>query len=243
MRLPRIYFNKPLNLNVPTILGADESGHLLRVLRFNINDQLKIFDGKGHEHLAKIVGIHKKQAVIIALAPLESLPESPLWVHLGQSVSRGDKMDYSLQKSVELGVQKITPLLTERAGVKLFGDRIEKKIAHWEKVIISACEQCGRSYLPTLMPLQSLSEWLIGCDEQMRLVLAPTAEGRLNNINFNDERIALLIGPESGLSDQEIYLAQQSSFFPIQLGPRILRTETAGPTAIAALQCLWGDLR
>jgi 16S rRNA (uracil1498-N3)-methyltransferase len=242
MRRTRLYFGGPIVLGHKVMLDADASGHLLRVLRLKQGDGLKVFDGKGNEFLAEIVAVEKKNAVILPTERIDALPESPLFIHLGQSISRGDKMDYSLQKSVELGVQKITPLMTERGGVKLAKDRMEKKILHWQKVIVSAAEQCGRSFLPTLMPVQFLSSWLETSEEKLRFVLAPSATGRLKNVTYNDEQIALLIGPEGGLSDQEIALAKQHAFQPLQLGPRILRTETAAPTAIAALQCLWGDL-
>lgn len=240
MRLTRIH--------VPSIekemtLDEDASGHLLRVLRLKKDDQLKVFNGKGEEYLAQIIKIAKKNAIIHTLEAIPSLPESPLFIHLAQSISRGEKMDYSLQKSVELGVMKITPLITERGGVKLTSDRLEKKMLHWQKIIIHASEQCGRSYLPTLMPIQYLENFLDQCEEEMKLVLAPSAHNRLSNMSFKQEKISLLLGPEGGLSDQEIALAKQSGFLPLQLGPRILRTETAGPTAIAALQSLWGDLR
>lgn len=242
MRQPRIYVNQPIDLNKKIVLDVDASGHLLRVLRLKENDRLRVFDGSGNEYQAEIVGVKKKCAIVLTLEPIESMMESPLFIHLGQSISRGEKMDYSLQKSVELGVQKITPLFTQRGGVKLSADRLEKKMQHWKKVIISAAEQCGRSYVPTLMPVELLPKWSEKVQEKMRFVLSPTADKHLKDITFNHEYIALLIGPEGGLSDQEIDLAQQFSFTPLQLGPRILRTETAGPTVIAVLQGLWGDL-
>lgn len=240
--MTRIYTNQTIKKHAVIRLDSEASGHLLRVLRMKKDDVLNVFDGKGHEYSAKITEIQKKHAVISIEQPIDSLTESPLWIHLGQSISRGEKMDYSLQKSVELGVQKITPLFTTRGGVKLTKDRLEKKVLHWQKVIISACEQCGRSYLPQLMAPQSLDDWLKNCEEEMRFVLAPSGEHQLRDIKFEDERVALLIGPEGGLDESEIDLAKTFSFAPLRLGPRILRTETAAPTAVAALQCLWGDL-
>jgi 16S rRNA (uracil1498-N3)-methyltransferase len=169
--------------------------------------------------------------------------ESPISLCLAQGISRGEKMDYTIQKAVELGVTKIIPLLTERCTVKLDADRREKRLQHWQSIIISACEQSGRNKIPTLLPPQAFHHWLPTANADQCFVLAPTANQKLEKISLkNNAEVILLIGPEGGLSDGEIALASDQSFIPLNLGPRILRTETAAVAALSALQCIYGDL-
>jgi 16S rRNA (uracil1498-N3)-methyltransferase len=164
-----------------------------------------------------------------------------LW--LAQGISRGEKMDYTIQKAVELGVTKIIPLITERCNVRLDEERSQKRLQHWEKIIISATEQCGRNQIPEILPPQSLTHWLKNRVADYFFVLSPTATQKLSEMSIpKTARIALLIGPEGGLSDQEIDYLTQQQFIPISLGPRILRTETAAIAAITAFQCYFGDL-
>lgn len=152
-------------------------------------------------------------------------------------------MDYTLQKAVELGVNTILPLFTERSTVNLSGERLANRLNHWRSVVIGACEQCGRNRLPIIREPVELRAWLMGRpDPGLRLVLDPVVKQRLKDISYNDSAITLLIGPEGGLSVQEIALTEQADFIRVRLGPRIMRTETAGVTALAALQTLWGDL-
>ncbi len=174
--------------------------------------------------------------------------ESPLRITLAQGISRGERMDYTLQKSVELGVSRIIPLSTERCGVKFDAKRAAKRLQHWQGVIISACEQSGRNDIPEILPTISLHAWLdahrVPCQQQeaLRLLLHPRATQSLRQLTPPTGEISLLIGPEGGLSDNEIDMATQCGFEGIQLGPRVLRTETAGVAALAALQSYWGDL-
>jgi len=242
MRLTRIYSAEPLEIGSSVFLDTRGSNHLLRVLRLKNADFLVVFDGQGHEFLAEIIATTKQLAQILIKETVPSIAESPLSIHLGQAISRGEKMDYTLQKAVELGVKTITPLFTERGGVKLTAERVDNKLGHWQQIIISACEQSGRSYLPRIAAPQLLSNWLKERQEGCKLLLHPGAEKHLKTIAPSDHHICLLVGPEGGFSDNEVILAQQSGFETINLGPRILRTETAAPAAITALQCFWGDM-
>ncbi|MBL8259408.1 MAG: 16S rRNA (uracil(1498)-N(3))-methyltransferase, partial [Candidatus Competibacteraceae bacterium] len=176
--------------------------------------------------------------------PLPDEPEPPLRIVLAQGVSRGEKMDYTLQKSVELGVSAIQPLLTDYGGIGLSDERWLKKVQHWRGVIIGACEQCGRNRLPELRDPATLSDWLNRSSEAgSRWLLDPLAEAGLRELDAPNGRATLLIGPEGGLSVEEIQRARAAGFVGVRLGPRVLRTETAGVAALAAVQTLWGDWR
>jgi len=242
MRLTRIYLAENLTLGNHVFLDGRASNHVLRVLRLRVADPLVVFDGQGHEFSAEITAIHKQLAQILLKESVIPIAESPLFIHLGQAISRGDNMDYSLQKAVELGVKTITPLLTERGGIKLTTERLDNKLVHWQQIIISACEQSGRAYLPQLVPAQTLSDWLKQQQEACKLLLHPGREKHLKIITPGNSQICLLVGPEGGFSDKEVALAEQCGFTTISLGPRILRTETAAPAAITAIQCFWGDM-
>ena len=168
--------------------------------------------------------------------------ESPLYFHLGQVISRGEKMEFTIQKSVELGVNVITPLFSSRCGVKLGGERLDKKLQQWQKIAIAACEQCGRNRIPEIRPAMDLSHWLAEETTELKLNLHPRAHHSVNTLPPPDSGVRLLVGPEGGLSDEEIEQARARGFVDILLGPRVLRTETAALTAITALQCRFGDL-
>lgn len=252
MSNPRIYQNQPLPVGNTVTLTDDAFGHTVRVLRLKDGDNLTLFNGELHngslgEYHAELVNVSKKQAQVIIKSFTEKNVESPLNIHLGQGISRGDRMDFTLQKSVELGVNTVTPLFTERCGVKLTGERLQKKIDQWQKIIISACEQSGRCAVPTVMPAIYLDEWLSQQTSSLKLNLHPKAQYSImnlpeSNIADSKQRVRLLIGPEGGLSDNEISQANDASFIDVLLGPRVLRTETAALTAITALQCRFGDI-
>lgn len=242
MRTTRIYHPENLTENAITILNDQASNHLLRVLRLKPGAKIQIFNGAGGEYSTELIGVEKKHALIKVHQFSAITKESPLTIHLGQSISRGEKMDYTIQKSVELGVSKITPLITEFGNVKLSPERFAKKLEHWRGIIISACEQCGRNYLPEITSPQLLSTWLAERNETLKLILEPQAESRLQDIGETPLAVCLLIGAEGGLSEDEIGLAKSYHFTAIQLGPRILRTETAAVAAIAILQARWGDM-
>jgi len=242
MRIPRIYTPSPLNSSETIELDENAFNHAVRVLRLKQGDNLILFNGKGGEFEAELTEVQKKRASAHIHQFSDKETESPLTIILGQCISRGEKMDYTIQKAVELGVSEIVPLLSQRCGVKLNQERMEKRLRHWHSVIISACEQCGRNRIPTLHPVISLNEWQQQLNATLKLVLAPTATDSLATLNKPKQDVALLIGPEGGLSDAEIKQAIAAGFSGIRLGPRILRTETAGLTALSVIQQLWGDL-
>ena len=243
----RIYQNSELILNETLKLSDDAFGHIVRVLRLTEGDIVALFNGNdAYQYTAKLVEVKKKHALVTIINQEMVANESPLNVHLGQGISRGDRMDFTLQKSVELGVNKITPLFTERCGVKLSTERLAKKRDQWQKIVISACEQSGRCIVPEVAEPMTLQDWLNQETCALKLNLHPKAEHSIMTLPIespnNKQRVRLLIGPEGGLSDEEINQANQANFQDILLGPRVLRTETAALTAITALQCRFGDL-
>ena len=223
-------------------LSEDGANHVGRVLRMQAGDSVMLFDGRGGQYPATIQEAGKRQ-VVVTLGEHQPIDvESPLAIHLGQVISRGDKMEFTIQKSVELGVTCITPLFSERCGVKLQGDRLDKKLEQWQKIVISACEQCGRNRIPEVRPVMALESWLAEPTNELKLNLHPRASYSINTLPHPDAGIRLLIGPEGGLSADEIAKASTHGFADMLLGPRVLRTETAAMTAITALQCRFGDL-
>ena len=242
MRVPRIYEPGPLSSHALLDLSEDGANHIGRVLRMQAGQELVLFDGRGGQYPATIQAVGKKQ-VQVQLAELDPVEvESPLAIHFGQVISRGDKMEFTIQKSVELGVTVITPLFSERCGVKLNGERLDKKLEQWQKIAISACEQCGRNRIPEIRPAMELAAWLAEPTAELKLNLHPRAPYSINTLPEPSHGIRLLIGPEGGLSAAEIEQAREHGFADMLLGPRVLRTETAGLTAITALQCRFGDL-
>lgn len=241
MRTVRIFQPIKLSVNLVFELTAAAANHLVRVLRFALDDEFIVFNGEGGEYCAKIILIKKQQVIVQVLRYQDFLVESPLEIHLGQAVSRGEKMDFTIQKAVELGVKTITPLMTERCGVKLTSERWDKKIQHWNGIIIAACEQSGRDKIPNITPPMQLAKWLSEFTADLNLILHPFATQKLSALTIKSKSINLLIGPEGGFEEYEVNLAQSHKFMPLRLGPRILRTETAALTAIAALQTQFGD--
>lgn len=241
MRISRIFTPQPLQTGQTILLASAPSRHLRKVLRLQPGALLTLFNGEGDEWQATLTGevdgcaqceIDERRAVSC---------ESPLSVTLVQGISRGERMDYTLQKAVELGVSAIQPVFTERTVVKLKGERLDKRATHWHGVMVAACEQSGRNRVPVLQPALSLSTVLAQpATAETRLLLNPLAKQRLATLSPANQ-LALLIGPEGGLSEAEIAAAEHAGFIGMQLGPRVLRTETAGVAALAALQTLWGD--
>lgn len=242
MRIPRIYHPTEIEVNSVITLSEDAVNHVGRVLRMSAGDKLELFDGTNQTFNAQIVAISKKAIDVQIQSGTVSDKESPLNLHLGQVISRGEKMEFTVQKSIELGVNTITPLLSERCGVKLDAERMGKKIQQWQKIAIAACEQCGRNRIPVIRNVQSLESWCIEADEGLKLNLHPRARYSINTLPDTTANIRLLIGPEGGLSAQEIEMTARYGFTDILLGPRVLRTETAALTAITALQTRFGDL-
>ncbi|MDX2368227.1 MAG: 16S rRNA (uracil(1498)-N(3))-methyltransferase [Colwellia sp.] len=253
MSKTRIYQNTEFIVNNTVKLSDDAFGHMVRVLRLNEGDIVTLFNGHQHnnkeafQYTAKLVDVKKKQASVEIISQEAVNNESPLNIHLGQGISRGDRMDFTLQKSVELGVNKITPLFTERCGVKLSSERLAKKREQWQKIVISACEQSGRCTVPLVAEPMFLQDWISEQTSALKLNLHPKAEHSIMTLPMDkpasELSIRLLIGPEGGLTDEEISQANQADFQDILLGPRVLRTETAALTAITALQCRFGDLK
>jgi 16S rRNA (uracil1498-N3)-methyltransferase len=222
-------------------LAPEASHHLARVLRMQCGDPLIVFNGEGGEFPATITAVDKRTVQIATEQIREAVPESPLHLQLGIAMSKGERMDWVVQKATELGVARIVPLISERVELKLHGERADKKLAHWRGIAIAACEQCGRNRLPEIGEVQTLAQWLEQTDAEVKFVLHHRTEAALDAA-AKPASVALLVGPEGGLSENEIAAAERRQFAPLRLGPRVLRTETAPLAAISVLQYVWGDL-
>ncbi len=243
MNSPRFYCREALSPGAHVELPEPVARHAVRVLRLPPGAPMVLFDGRGGEYPAHIERIERDR-VYAELAEWRDIErESRLNITLVQALQAGDKMDFTIQKAVELGVRDIVPVESRRSVLRLAGERAGKRVAHWQGVVASACEQCGRNQVPLVAPLEKLENWLArpsnGC---LRLMLAPDADQTLASIPPAGA-IQLLIGAEGGLDPQEVIAATQAGFRAVRMGPRILRTETAGLAALAALQALWGDFR
>ena len=243
MRIPRIYHPSPLAGLDSCLLSEDAVNHVGRVLRMKEGEQIILFDGSNHIFHARLQAVEKKQVI----AKIESSElddrESPLAIHLGQVISRGDRMEFTIQKSVELGVKTITPLWSERCGVKLNDERQDKKLQQWQKIAIAACEQCGRNEIPEIRPMMKLTDWCKEQDNMLKLNLHPRAKYTIRQLpHIPPEGVRLLIGSEGGLSAEEIQMTEKEGFTEVLLGKRVLRTETASLAAITALQVCFGDI-
>ncbi|QKT04260.1 16S rRNA (uracil(1498)-N(3))-methyltransferase [Ectothiorhodospiraceae bacterium 2226] len=241
MRIPRLYLPQALREGAQLALEERAAGYLVRVLRLRDGAALRVFDGAGAEHTATLQVRGKAASVVLGAALVRDV-ESPLRVQLVQGISKGERMDYSLQKAVELGVHRIVPVEASRSVVNLRGERAEKRWAHWRGVVVSACEQCGRALVPEVLPPRPLAEWLAEDDAALRLLLAPEGDGALADMAPPHGLVSVLIGPEGGLSEAEREACRAAGFRFLRLGPRVLRTETAAVAALAVLQARWGDL-
>ncbi|AEX53417.1 16S rRNA (uracil(1498)-N(3))-methyltransferase [Rahnella aquatilis] len=242
MRIPRIYHPEPLTARSEIALSEDAANHVGRVLRMQPGQTIQLFDGSNQVFDASITQVDKKSVRVSLNEGVLADNESPLNLHLGQVISRGEKMEFTIQKSIELGVNTITPLFSERCGVKLDGERLEKKLQQWQKIAIAACEQCGRNRIPDIRPAMQLEAWCNEQDDSLKLNLHPRASHSINTLPLPVSHVRLLIGPEGGLSADEIAMTSGYGFTDILLGPRVLRTETTALTAITALQVRFGDL-
>lgn len=241
MRITRIFYPNEIAVNAEIVLDIGASSHLLKVLRLELNTLIVLFNGRGGEFIAKLTTQKNNRAIIRVISFVAKELESPIKIHLAQGIGRGEKMDYIIQKAVELGIHKITPLFTEYCNVKLDLERTEKRLAHWQSIIISACEQSGRNYLPKIADPKNLSDWFFQEQNSLKLILDPGANKSLADIPVPNSEITILIGPEGGLSTNEIELAKKNNFIAVRLGARILRTETAALATISALQTKFGD--
>jgi len=238
MRIPRVFLDLPLAVGQQIPLPRDVRQHIERVLRLKPGHPVIAFNGQGGQFAAELLG-----GGVLNLLAFEAVErEAPLSVRLIQGISKGERMDITLQKATELGVTRITPAITERSVVKLDGERAERRLGRWNSILQSACEQCGRNRLPQLDEPSRLESVLAEqpCESATRIVLAPQGPSSLAALG-RPAALEVLIGPEGGLSDEEIAAAIRSGFTPVRLGPRILRTETAGLALLAAAQALWGD--
>ena len=242
MRIPRIYHPEPILVDQQITLTSEASNHLVNVLRVSEGLPVVLFNGDDNEYPAELLVANKRKCVVMVDAKLSLSLETPLKIHLGQGISRGDRMDIVIQKAVELGVDEITPLITERCGVKLTSERWQKKLAQWQKIVIGACEQCGRNSVPKIHPVIQMNEWISQSTRQLRVTLHPHASKGIKHLSVPSNGVRLIIGPEGGFSEAEIYATEQAGFQTCHMGPRVLRTETAAIAAIAALQSIHGDL-
>ncbi len=245
MGTPRIYIDDDLAVHQELRLTGDKARYLSRVLRLRPEAPVAVFNGRDGEFTATLVSIGKDTAIVRLDDSVGAGAESPLKVHLVQGISRGERMDFVVQKATELGVKRITPVLTQYGVVKLDARRAAKRRAHWQGVAASACEQCGRTRPPLIDPLLDLNTWFGSrtAATDTDLILRPDASAALAATATPATKVCLLIGPEGGFSDREYGDAKAAGFTPVSLGPRVLRTETAAAAALAIVQSLWGDLR
>ena len=244
MRLTRCYVDLPLSAGVEAKLPESAAAHLVRVLRLREGDECTLFNGDGNDYRARIASTGKREVVaqVLSAGPVDN--ESSLRITLAQGIARGEKMDLILQKATELGVAGFIPVLAERTEVKLDAERTEKRMAHWRSVIVSACEQSGRARVPGLMqPIPLGHVGTVLADDAVKLTLDPLGDSTLAALATPAGRpVAIAIGPEGGWSSRDREILRVAGFSGLRLGPRILRTETAGLAAIAALQSRFGDL-
>ena len=246
MSLPRFYCPVPLSDASLIDLPDDAARHAVRALRLREGDELTLFDGSGGEYVARIAAVARDRVSATLESWCDVERESRVSVTLVQALQTADKMDTTVQKAVELGVARIVPVVSRRSVLRLEGERAVRRVAHWRAVAVSACEQCGRNRLPAVNDITGLERWLAqpAGPSTLRLMLAPGAADSLHTLALPENAsVELLIGAEGGLAPEEMALAETAGFRSIRLGPRVLRTETAGMAAVAAIQTLWGDFR
>lgn len=242
MPITRLYYSGSIETGQTLCLDKNASHHLIRVMRNRINAELLLFNGDSFEYPSTIVDDNVKNCLVQVNEKKLTHCESPQKIALLQGISRSDRMDACLQKSTELGVTSVIPVICNRTTTKLNANRAQKKQQHWQQVIISACEQSGRCVIPELKPIMSYSDALTTSTNDCKLVLSPDSSTGFKDIANPASGITILVGPEGGLTQDELKLAISTDYKEIRLGPRILRTETAGPACITAIQTLWGDL-
>lgn len=244
MRQIRIHVTQPLRVEDDVSISGTAAEHIGRVLRLRSGDAVTLFNGDGNDYTAQLTAIDRNGAIARITAAVALDSESPLTLSLAQGIARGDKMDWVVQKATELGVARIVPLLSERSEVHLDERRATKRVEHWRAVAISACEQCGRARIPVIEPVVSMLTWCagLGDDDALRLALLPNATQRVRDLTATDAGVVLVVGPEGGLGERDLTMLEDAGFDGLNLGPRILRSETAGLVALATLQTAFGDL-
>ena len=243
MRIPRFYINQPLKVGLKLDLPTVVHRHAIQVLRLKTNERLILFNGKGGEYLAILCFVDKHHSRVSILSFNNISRESPLNITLALAMIKQDKMDFAIQKAVEMGVQQIQPLDTQRSVIKLKNKRLEKKLAHWQRIIRSACEQSGRTLIPKILPATALELWLQRPRRRLSLAMLPGKYPSIASLSpLKEQKITLIIGPEGGFTKQEVNLFINAQVKAIQLGSRILRAETAVIAGLALCQQQWGDL-
>lgn len=242
MRIPRFYINQNLIVDSTIDIPTELAHYMGNVLRLKVGAPIVLFNGNGSDFPAEIFDIHKRKASAMVNSEISLSVESSLHLHLGQAVSKGDRMEVALQKAVELGVIEITPIITENCNVKMDQERWHKKLQSWHKLIIAACEQSQRNVLPVLHEPVSMQQWLGQATDLTKIILTPGAKKYLSNLAKPQKGFRLIIGPEGGLTEQEVYTAQEIGYQAVNIGSRILRTETAAIASIAILQSHFGDI-
>lgn len=241
--MPRFHLSEYLTENTLISLPDACAHHAARVLRLAVGDAITLFNGRGGEWVGSISHIDKREVKVRVERWCDAERETPLRVTLAQGISSGERMDYTLQKAVEMGIHAIQPVACARSVVKLSGERADKRRTHWQNLVIAACEQCGRNRVPEVADIVPLPIWLKQpAETPLRLIFAPNAQHTLHTLPRPDGAVAILAGPEGGFAADEYASALAAGFIPVRLGPRVLRTETAALAALAAMQTLWGDL-
>jgi 16S rRNA (uracil1498-N3)-methyltransferase len=237
--MPRFYLDAPLRAGTSVLLPEDSAHHAVHVLRVQTADDITLFNGRGGEYAGRIASIQRLKVLVDVLAHHATERESPLRVVLVQGVSAGERMDFTVRKSVELGVAEIHPVLAASSVARPKGERAAARHAHWEKIAISACEQCGRNQIPRVQPMIPASDYAGGSGT--KLLLSPASELRFSQAVKDGTDFTIAAGPEAGFSPKEEAAFLDAGFVPVRLGARVLRTETAGLAALAALSALLGD--
>jgi len=240
VRIHRVHTHHALEPGREVAIGGRSAHYLSRVLRVAVNQRIVLFNGDGHDYVSEVVRPGNKEIILSVISRLPAARESGLNITVAQAVSRGERMDQTLQKCTELGVAAFQPLVSERVEVRLRGEKLGRRLEHWQGVVVSACEQSGRAVVPAVLGPLDFGEWLAQEHDGRRLVLAPGAETPLARVELFGQ-VHIAIGPEGGFSDTESRLMGARGVQAVSLGPRVLRTETAAPAAVAVLQALAGD--
>jgi len=242
----RFYHSKSININENIVMDDFAAHHALKVMRLKNNDQLILFNGDGSDYTGQVINISKRQVEVSIKSKKNIGNESNLRVILLQALTSSEKMDLIIQKTTELGISEIQPIVCERSIVKIKKEKIEKKLSHWRQVSIAACEQCGRAKIPKIHEPENIIKYLeriIESDKETKIILSPESSESLSNITSSiKQNIKVLIGPEGDFTKQELDLSIQKGFSPIKIGPRILRTETAPISILSILQYKYGDI-